>query len=158
MSDTTNPMTTVFDMQRTAIEQTHKATVDAVDAQKAVVDAFVDGLDSFESLYDQNTEMTKNAIHAYLDAVEASVPEDAYDFDEARDLVDEQIAATSDAQKDSWHSVVEALHEGSDAFDEFADNYVELVDSSFDSYLEAHEQAEEAAEDVAEDVEIDVGA
>ena len=150
-----NPVKTAFDLQRTALEQTQSATHEAVEAQKTAVNAAVDGLDTVESLNEQNARLTQEALHAYFDAVEQVTPEDAQvDLDQVRELVDEQFDAAAEAQDETWEAVREAAAESADGFEQFADNYVEAVDSSFDSFLEAHEEVEANAVDAAEEIDV----
>ena len=81
------------------------------------------------------------------------MPEDAADFDEMRELVDDGFDSASEAQTQSMESMLEMLDESEAAYDEFAANYSEMVDSSFDAVLEAHGQVEENVSAVAENVE-----
>ncbi|GAA0674616.1 hypothetical protein ACFQDG_07040 [Natronoarchaeum mannanilyticum] len=150
-----NPIQTAFDLQRTALEQTQNVTHEAVEAQKAAVNAMVDGAETAESLADQNARLTKEALHAYFDAVEQATPADAeVDFDQARELVDEQFEAYDEAQAESWSAVHEALAESADGFEQFADEYVDAVDESFDTFLDAHEEVESSAVDAAEEIDV----
>lgn len=146
---TQNPFTPIFDAQRTALKQSQKLTHDALEAQKTAFDASADGLETLESLFQQNAELTNGAVHAYVDALEANLPADAADFDELRTLVDEQFDAATETQSQSFEALHEAIEESGTAYDEFTDNYSEIVDSSFDAFLEGHEQAVEAADQMA---------
>ncbi|WP_265107775.1 hypothetical protein [Halosolutus halophilus] len=150
---TQNPMTQIFDAQRTAVEQSQNLTHDALEAQKTSISAVADVVQTSGAMFESNAELTKGAIHAYFDAMEASLPEEAADFDEARELVDEGFDAATEAQSQSLEAVVEAIEESEAAYDEFAGNYSEVVDSSFDAFLEAHEQVEQNVTAVAENVE-----
>jgi len=152
MSDT-NPITTAFDVQRSAIEQSHKLTTEALEAQKTAFNVAVDGLDTIEQISEQSADLSQEAIHAYLDAIEGSVPE--ADLAEVRDLVDEGFENAEEIQGESWSAIHEAADESVATFEEAADSYGEFVDSSFDTFLSAHEQVEESAEEFEE---IDVSA
>ena len=150
-----NPIQTAFDFQRTALEQTRNATHEAVEAQKTAMNAMVDGVETAESMSEQNARLTKEALHAYFDAVEQMTPADAeMDLDQARELVDEQFEAYDEAQAESWSAVHEALAESADGFEQFADEYVDAVDESFDTFLDAHEEVEESAVDAAEEIDV----
>ncbi|WP_255167742.1 hypothetical protein [Natrononativus amylolyticus] len=150
---TQNPFTPVFEAQRTALEQSRTLTHDAVAAQQATFGAIADAMSASDSLVEQNAELTKGAAHAYIDALEATIPEESVDFDDLRELVDEQFDAATDAQRESLESLVEAVEESEEAYEQFAGRYTEAVDTSFDSFLEAHEQAEANVESVVENVE-----
>ncbi|AGB31121.1 hypothetical protein C488_01869 [Natrinema pellirubrum DSM 15624] len=150
---TQNPFTAVFDAQRTALEQSQSFAHEALEAQQTSISAIADVVETSGSLAESNAELTKGAIHAYFDALEASMPEEAAEFDDLRELVDEGFDSATEAQSQSLEAVLEALEESELAYEEFAANYSEVVDSSFDAALEAHKQVEENVEAVAEDVE-----
>jgi len=152
MTDT-NPLTTAFDVQRSMIEQTHQLTHETIEAQKTAVNAMADSLATLEQVSDQSAELSQEAIHAYLDAVEQVVPE--AEFDDVRALVDDGFESAEEFQDETWTAVHEAVEEGVQNFETAAENYGEFVDSSFDTYLQAHEQVEASAEEFEE---IDVSA
>jgi len=153
MTDTTNPITTVFEFQRTAVERSQQATHDALSAQKAAVETLAESAEAVQSLQARTAEMSQEAAHAYLDAVESALPEDAADFAQLREAVDDGFDGVDDLQADVWESVDEAIDENVAAFDEFADNYADAADTAFDSYLDAHEQVEDGVAGVADDFE-----
>ncbi|WP_306059726.1 hypothetical protein [Natronococcus wangiae] len=150
---TQNPFTAVFDAQRTAIEQSQNLTHDALEAQKTSFRAVVDAVESSGAVVESNADLTKGTVHAYLDALEVSLPEDSVDVETFRELVDESVDSAVDAQTESLESIAEALGESEAAYDEFAASYANVVDSSFDAALEAHEQVERNVTTVAENVE-----
>lgn len=146
-------MTTAFDFQRSMIEQTHQMAHETIEAQKTAVNAMADSMATLEQVSEQNQELSHEAIHAYLDAVEQVVPE--AEFDDLRELVDDGYQSAEEFQDETWSAVHEAVEEGVANFETAADNYGEMVDSSFDTYLQAHEQVEASAEEFEE---IDVSA
>ena len=145
-----NPFSTVFDLQRSALEQTQSATIEAVEAQKTAVSAAADSVDTFQELSEQSTQFSHEAVHAYFDSIEQLNPE--ADLSELRDLVDDSFESAESFQDESWEAVHQAVDETVDGFEAAADNYAEAVDTSFDSYLQAHEQVEETVEEL-EDVD-----
>lgn len=150
----TNAMTPVFEMQRTMIKQNKKAFDDTVHAQKSVFGTMVDGFEANQQFNERNAEMTRSALHAYIDAVENSLPEGADDFDQYREIIDETFDTVEESQADAWASAIEAIHESSEAYEEFADSYVDAVDSSFDAFLENHERLEASFDETAETIEV----
>jgi hypothetical protein len=152
MTDT-NPITTAFDFQRSAIEQTHQLTQETIDAQKTAVNAMAESLSTLEQLQAQNVELSHEAVNAYIDAVEQAVPE--ADLEDVRALVEDGFDSTEEFQNEAWSAVHEAAEEGMANFESAAESYGEFVDSSFDTYLQAHEQVEASAEEFEE---IDVSA
>jgi len=149
----TNPIASAFELQRSAVEQTHEATVEVIEAQKTAVNAAADGVDTYQQIAEQSTRLTREAVHGYLDAVEQVNPE--ADLSELRELVDEGFESAEEFQAESWGAIQQAVDESVEGFEAAADNYGELVDTTFDTFLTAHEQVEE---NVDEFEEIDVSA
>lgn len=147
MSDRTNPMTAAFEMQRQMIEQTQEMTHEAVDAQKESIQQFVDAVENLESLAEQNSDVSKQAVHAHFDAMASMMPEDSVDFSEFEEMVDDGFDQVTDGQMQAIDAMNDAMADGASAYDEFADAYVDAVDSSFDSFLDSHEDVEAEVED-----------
>lgn len=163
MTEYTDPVTTAFEIQRTAVEQTHEALVRSADAQRQAAETAMGGLETWESLQSRGTEASRAGLHAYLDAVEEALPEgEATSLEEAREAVDESFDQIEDLQAETWETVTDAVEESLDVYDEAADDYVEAVEDGFDAFLDAHEQVErqvtDATEVAADAVEIDVEA
>lgn len=154
MSEATqNPMKPVFQMQRTMVESSQQATHDLMNAQKEAVAQMTESAEQYQSLSEQNADLSKKALHAYLDAVESMLPEGSVDFAEFEELLDEQYDALTENQARMMAAAVEAMEENADAFDQYVDSYTEVVDSSFDSFLEAHERIEANFEEAGEQFE-----
>jgi hypothetical protein len=153
MNDTTNPMTAAFEMQRQMIEQTQELTHETIDAQTQVVEQFLANVENLETLTEQNNEVSQQAIHAYLDAIETVMPEDSTDFSEIEQLVDDGFEQLSENQAEAFTAMTDAIEDGAAAYDEFAAAYTDAVDSSFDAFLETHERVEADVESAAENVE-----
>jgi division protein CdvB (Snf7/Vps24/ESCRT-III family) len=149
-------MTPVFEMQRTMIEQNRKAITDGFEAQKAAVKTMVDSMGGSQELAERNVELTRSATHAYFDAVESAMPEDAAEFDELRASLDEGFDTFEDSQAEAWSAMQEAMEESGTTYEEFVDSYVEAVDSSFDAFIEGHERVEANVDAAAESVEVPV--
>lgn len=148
-----NPATPMFEMQRTAIAQNQQFVQDAVDAQLSMFDLMADGVEANRSMTERNVEFSQSTLHAYLDAVESAMPEEAGDLDDFRAAADEGVDAWNESQAEAWDALIEAVHSSGDAYEEFADTYLEAVDASFDAFLETHEEVEAAVDETVEDVE-----
>ncbi len=157
---TQNPLTAMFEAQRTAVEGSQQLTHETMEAGAASFSAMADMFSSSESLAESNAEMTKNAYFAFFDALEASLPEGAVPVEDFRKLVDESVDAASQTQREMLEATVESLEESGAAYEEYTEGYAEVVDSSFESFLELHEGAEEnvgwmveSTEEMAEEFE-----
>lgn len=151
MAENKTQMSTVFDLQRSTIEQNQRAINQLIDAQRTASKAAVDGLEGYKRIQEQTTELTEEMIHAYLDAVEEA-PFDV-DCNRLHELIDENFDQLQDAQDDGWEIVLEVAENNYESVDEALDTYNEFVDSSFDSFLDAHEGVEKDLEG-AESIEI----
>lgn len=143
-----NAFSPLFDVQRTALKQTQKATIDAVKAQQESFNVVTQAMQSGQDLAERNNEFSRNSWHAYLDAVEASLPEGAANFEEFHRTVDEGHDAYFESESEAVEAFIEAVEEGGDAYEEFTENYAEMVDSSFESMMESYDGLEESFEDV----------
>ncbi len=150
---TTDPLTAVFDAQRTAIEQSRTLTHDTIEAQRASFDAAGEMVAASERLAEQNADLTKGAVGAYFDALEAAFPEGSVDTDELRTVLEEGVETATESQLESLSAIAEVVEESESAYDGVADTYSEAVDSSFDAYLDAHEDVAESVTGMAEVVE-----
>lgn len=148
------PITTVFDVQRSAIEQSQSALKQTIDLQKRSSESLLRTLETAADASEQGNDLTKTAVDTYFDALEAAVPGTSEGVEELRASVHEQIEVGEDVQAESWEAVRELAEQNADAAGEFADNYAAVVDDSFDAFLEAHEQVEEQTVSAAESVEI----
>ncbi len=159
MSNTaSNTVSTVFDIQRTMLEQSQSAFKQGVEIQKRTANAFVDTMDSQQSVQQESSKMFQRALHAYLDALEQMVPGDQVEFDEVRQVADRQFEQMDEVSEESWTAVQRAMEEGFEAFDAMADAYVDAIDNSFDAFLDSYEQVEAQAMETADAVQIDVEA
>lgn len=153
---TNDSITTVFDMQRTAIEQAQKAFNRTADLQVEASDAIESGLDAQKSLQKQSTAMSKRLVLSYFDTVASSMPGEEVDVEELKTTVEEQFDTLDEVQDETWESVMKALDEAESTSDRFTEQYVETVDAAFDNFLDAHERIEAQMTEAAEAVDIDV--
>jgi hypothetical protein len=147
-----NAFTPIFEMQRTMVEQSRKAVLDSIESQNVAFETLTEGMESSRSLGERSTELTRSAAHAYVDAVEGSMPADAgeFDFEELHRTIDESFDAYEQGQDETIDALVAAVEESNAAYEEFSEGYTEAVDSSFDALVESHERFEETFDRFAE--------
>jgi len=148
MTEYTTPINSVFEFQRTAIEQSQHAVERSVEFQQSVNEAVLDGLDSQESAQRQGVELNRTAVHSYLDAIEATVPGAAGTFDDVREVVDEQYDTLLENHTEAFDSVAEEVERGIEVYDESAEEYLAAVEEQTEALLEAHEEIEGETVDV----------
>ncbi len=149
---TQNPLTTVFNAQRSAVEQSQTLTHDALEAQRTSFDAFADALETSGSLVESNAELAKGP------PTPTSTPSSRRSRGGRRLRRTPRVRRRKRRFHDrSPDPVDRSCHrharESEVAYDEFAATYADVVDTSFDTFLEAHEQAEANVTAVAENVE-----
>jgi len=153
MTDYTTPVSTTFEMQRAAIEQSQQAFEQSVEFQQNVGQAFLDSLDTQESAQRRGVELSQQAIHSYLDAVENTVPGVAGTVEEVRNAVDEQFEFLLENHAEVFESLGTELDEGIDAYDDLTGDYVAAVEEQIEMVLDAHEDLEGQSVEAVEQVE-----
>ena len=142
MVDYTTPVTTVFEMQRATIEQSQKALEQSVSFQQNVNEAVIESLDTQESAQRRGVELSKTAIHSYLDAVEATVPGAASMTGQLRETVDGQFDSLYQAHEEAFEMTEGEVAKGVDAYDEMVVDYLAAMNDQIEALLEAHEEIE----------------
>jgi gas vesicle protein len=150
MTNYATPVTTAFQMQRATIEQSQQALQQGVEFQRRLNQAFLDSLDSQESVQRRGVEITQTALHNYLDLVEGSVPGMAGTVREVREAVDEQYEFLLENHAEAFEGFEQSYSEGADAFDDLSADYLEVVDEQLEMVLEAHEQLEDQSVEAVE--------
>jgi len=158
MSDAyTTPVTTVFELQRAAVEQSQQAIHQSLEFQKRFNQALVDSLDSQESAQRRGVELNRTLIHSYLDAVESTVPGASAAVEDLRSSVDEQVDFLLENHAEAFDAVETEFEDGIGAYDELTDDYVGALDEQIELLVEAHEELEgqsvEAVEQMADQME-----
>lgn len=139
-------------MQRGMIKQNQHALDQFVEAGRTATRAVTDSLQSVRDVQQQNMDLTRDAVHAYFDALEEVAPD--ADFSAVREQTEASFDQLESAQGETWETMFEAVEQSQESVEEYGETYGDLVDSSFDSFLEAHEAVEEELED-AESIEFD---
>jgi nucleoid-associated protein YejK len=129
-----------------------------LDVSKRTNETMLKALETGIDASEQTTGVTKSAVDAYFNALEASVPGNAEGIQQLRESVHEQIDAGNEIQAETWSAVHELAEQSVEAADEFADNYSTVVDDSYDAFLESHERLEEQTVSAAESVEVPIDA
>lgn len=138
----TTPVSTVFEMQRAAIRGSQQAVESGVEFQKRMNAAALDGFDTTEEAQRDTAEMVENAVHTYLDTVEATVPGAAAVTGQVRETVDEQFDALYQSHEEVFDMTESEFEKGVDAYDEIVVDYLAAMNDGIEALLEAHEEIE----------------
>lgn len=138
----TTPVSTVFQMQRSAIEQSQQAVESGVEFQKRLNAAALDGVEATEEAQRSTVELTENAVHSYLDVLEATVPGAASVTGQVRETVDGQYDSLYQAHEEAFDVTEGEFAKGVDAYDELVVDYLAALNDQIEALLEAHEDVE----------------
>jgi methyl-accepting chemotaxis protein len=89
-----NPLSTAFELQRKTIEQSNEAFKRSLDFQRQLNEHLLGGA---ERANEQGAELTRKALHSYLDTIETAVPGADSGIEEVRSAIDEQFDAAEQA-------------------------------------------------------------
>jgi DNA repair exonuclease SbcCD ATPase subunit len=138
----TTPVSTAFEMQRNAIRQGQQAIESGIEFQKRMNAAMLDGFEATEEAQRGTVEMTENALHSYLDVLEATVPGAASMTGQVRETVDEQFESLYQSHEEAFDVTEGEFAKGVDAYDEMAVDYLAAMNDQIEALLEAHEEIE----------------
>lgn len=138
----TTPVSTAFEIQRNAIRQSQQAIENGVEFQKRLNAAALDGVGVTEDAQRGTVEMTENAVHSYLDVVEATVPGAASVTGQVRETVDGQFDALYQTHEEAFDVTESEFAKGVDAYDEMAVEYLTALNDQIEALLDAHEEIE----------------
>lgn len=148
-------MQSVFDFQRSIIEQNQTFTRDMIEAQQSAMDASVDSLDLFRRLATQNVAFARTLANASLENMQLVLGDDFEGFEEAQQMVDEQFDQIEVTTEETVELTDETIEEATEAYEAFTTAYLDAMDVGIETYLEALEDVETVTEDVAEQIEIE---
>ena len=138
----TTPVSTAFEMQRNAIRQGQQAIESGVEFQKRMNAAMLDGFDATEEAQRGTVEMTENAVHSYLDVVEATAPGAATVTGQVREALDQQFDSLYRSHEEAFDVTEGEVAKGVDAYDEMVLDYMAAMNDGIEALLEAHEEIE----------------
>lgn len=154
MSDTfTTPVSTAFEIQRTAIQQGQEALERSVDFQQRVNRAVLNSLDSQAAAQRGTVELARTATHAYLDTVAATVPGADGTVDEIREVVDEQYEVLLENHASAVDEVEGQLETGLDIYEEAAQEFIGSTEAQIEALLAAHEDVEDQTLETVQEFE-----
>lgn len=149
MSESQDPVTTMFDLQRTALRQTRHLFRQGLALQRAANRMALNGLRGQEMLGRQGTEMARVATRTTMRSMEVMVGGDGQ---EARyRALDEQFDQFERMHAQFFETVERELERSIDSFDELSEEYLQAVD-------EGTQQLQRGLQAQAEMVEVPIQA
>ncbi|PSP78145.1 hypothetical protein BRC81_08885 [Halobacteriales archaeon QS_1_68_20] len=153
MSTQQNPIGTMFELQRSAIENSQRLVHQSLDAQTRGAELAVETIERSDTVREQGEDVTKAAVNAYFDALATAVPGDAEGVEGLRETVLEQFDVVGEVNEDAWEAGKEFAQRNAEAVEEFSEEYASMVDDAFDAFLQTHEQAESSTRQAADVVQ-----
>lgn len=146
------PFTNAFEFQRTTIEQSREAFERIIEFQLQLSEAAISGTEVTGDLYRQGIEMNRQALHNYLDAVEATLPRSDNAIAQIRDTIDEQFDQLEEQQQKALSMAEENIGDT----EKSSDAYLDALDEQLDILMDAHERTEEQTVEALEQIETQV--
>ncbi|WP_207217127.1 helix-hairpin-helix domain-containing protein [Natrinema altunense] len=141
MARSDSPIRTMFDAQRTAVEQSQQLLEQGMATQRTVDTMVLTGLKWQESLQRHYLEIAQAATHGSLSAMATTLPAD--DATEAHRSVDESFEQLKRTHAAVYDALERELEQGVDSADERSAEFVDALDDQTDQLLEMTETVED---------------
>lgn len=141
MSEYSSPVSAAFELQRSALESTHEAIGNSVQAQKQLNDAMIDGFTPARNASQRSADLVRTGFDTYFDTVESVAPAGS-GLNDVREMVNEQLDLLEESQLDVIDQFETGLHENADSTEELLDEFLEALDEQVSTLLNAHEDLE----------------
>jgi len=143
----------MFDVQRTAIEQSQDAFEQTVDAQQQFVESMMD-FGTAKQLNDRGFETAHSMVDAYFDALESAMPgDDASVLEDVHGMMVDQLDAAETTQNEALEAFEASVEDSMKLTDENLEAFVEALDEQVDAMLEVHGDVETETLAAVEDFE-----
>jgi len=138
MSQLNSPVSTMFDVQRTAIEQSRKAMTQTIEAQQQFAESMMD-FDAAKQMNGRGYEAAHTMVDAYFDAIEATVPaEQATALEDVRTTMLDQLDALEANQTEALETFEATVADATELTNEGLDAFLAALDEQIDAMLELH--------------------
>ncbi|MES3517359.1 MAG: helix-hairpin-helix domain-containing protein [Natronomonas sp.] len=155
MSEATNPVSVVFDLQRNAIEGAKRAIDRSIETQSEFNRA-VD-LGPAKRLNRQSYSAVRTVVDNYFEALEAVTPEQQHgQLSETHETVIEQLDAFESSQAEALEEFEATVRDGTESADEFTAAAAELLEEHLTAVLDVHADLEAETEELVDQFESDV--
>jgi hypothetical protein len=153
MTQASDSIEKLFDVQRSIVEQNRKFVEQTVEAQTQAARSLVESMGDGEAIGDRATEIGEQAVENYFDMLDEALDESQKSLDEARTAVTDAMGEAESIQADTWETVKGELERSLETYDELTQNAIAVFNDAVDSVLQGHEQVQERTVETAEQVE-----
>jgi hypothetical protein len=137
----------MFSVQRRVVEQGRQTIHRSVELEERANDAALDGLSSWRSVQQASNDATRTAAVASIDAMASMMPGADASMRDLHDVVERQFDAADEMSEESWDALHDVMAENTRAYEEFADQYLEMVDRSYDGVVDMLDRLAEETPD-----------
>lgn len=141
MNETTSPVSSVFDLQRNAIEQTREAVKRGAEAQQEFGKELVD-FSPVKQANDRSYEAVRSIVEAYFEAIESVTPVEQDQLDEFHASIEEQLDTLEANQTEAVETAEANVREGIESIDS-PEEFMAVLDEQFEAVLEANEDVKD---------------
>jgi uncharacterized phage infection (PIP) family protein YhgE len=153
MSIYTLPISTAFELQRTALEESRRAVDATLGLQEGINRSVVSSVESQERIQRRLLSMQQVTIHRIARRVEERSPGPPNVTAELLDVVDEQFNQLYQSHAELFDGISTELENGTDAYDEATEDSLDALDEQFDVLLHTSEQLEDQSIETAQQLE-----
>ena len=164
-----NPMASMFELQRQSIKQSQQFMQQSMDTQKQLPRMMQDAIDSQRSVQQTGLSASRSLAKGMVDMMQASIPSEQPYIDDETDAeerqhaafeslhqaLDDQFEAVEEISDQSWEALESQMEENTDAFVEFVDQSNSFTDESVTAFLESLEDVQADVEEMEFGIEAD---
>lgn len=136
MSETYNPYSAMFEMQRESIERTREFFHRSVELGTQSNRMVLDGIESNRSVQAKGREVAHSIVTTSLESVATAMPGSNATMDDIDAAVDDQFEAMDEVSTQYWDALGEIIEENTQAYEAATDEYLDLIDETIDTTLE----------------------
>lgn len=151
-----NPMASMFELQRQSIRQGQQFMQQGMQAQKQVPRIWEDAISSQRTVQKTGLDASRSLTKSMIEMMEAAIPSEqplAHDDEEAshqqheafeslHQAVEDQFEAVEEINSQTWETIEEQLEENTDAYVEFVDQSTSFTEESVNAYVESLEDVQ----------------
>lgn len=141
MNEITSPSSLMFDLQRQTIESTRTTIHHSIETQQAVATMAWDTMSAMQTP-DAHVDAMRAVVDSYVDVLESTLSISAALTDELRAVMHEQLTIFADTQADQIEAIDQLVADASEPGDELFEEFVGMLDERFEALLTAHEDLE----------------
>jgi acetoin utilization deacetylase AcuC-like enzyme len=144
-----NPFDTMFEMQRTVLDQQHQFVTRSMDMQRRMLESMTSSTDVGRNMDAQTRHMAEAAMDATMETMERATPGGMPAMDDIRDMIDQQLEAGESMSEETWTAIESQLEETLSTYESMLDQGEQVYEDLFEAYMDTFERVEESVEEAA---------